>query len=155
MDPAAWEIVELRPLADRIVSEVSRRIRDFGGLALIVDYGDLNLAGSTLQAVRDHRFADPLDEPGTADLTSHVDFGAIIRSTRGVAATSLLTQGEFLGRMGIAQRAQALAASASYEQLHTHAAAYRRLTDPNEMGTLFKALALHPLDSPAPPGFSS
>ena len=154
-DAVPSEIVELRPLADRIVGEVSRRIRDFGGLALVVDYGDLSLSGSTLQAVRDHRFADPLDEPGTADLTSHVDFGAIIRSAWGVAATPLLTQGEFLGRMGIAQRAQALAASASSEQLHTHAAAYRRLTDPDEMGTLFKALALHPLDSPTPPGFSS
>ena len=155
MDPAVSEIVELRPLADRIICEVSRRIRDFGGLALIVDYGELNLSGDTLQAVRDHRFADPLDKPGTADLTSHVDFGAIIRSAKGVAVTPLLTQGEFLGRMGIAQRAQALAASASSEQFRTHAAAYRRLTDRNEMGTLFKALALHPLNSPTPPGFSS
>ena len=151
-DPVASEIVEVRPLADRIVGEVSRRIQDFGGLALIVDYGDLNLSGSTLQAVRDHRFADPLDGPGTADLTSHVDFGAIIRSAIGVAATSLLTQGEFLGRMGIANRAQALAASASSEQLHTHAAAYRRLKDPDEMGTLFKALALHPPRFPNPSG---
>ena len=154
-DPAASEVVELRPQADRIVCEISRRIRDFGGLALIVDYGDLNLSGNTLQAVRHHRFANPLDEPGNADLTSHVDFGAIIRSAEGVAATPLLTQGEFLGRMGIAQRAQALAASASPEQLHSHAAAYRRLTDPGEMGTLFKAMALHPIDSPTPPGFSS
>ena len=152
-DTEPSDIVELRPLADRIICSLSQTIREFGGIALITDYGDLHLKGNTFQAVRDHRTANPLDDPGLADLTSHVDFSAIIRSAEGVAATPLITQGEFLGRMGIAQRANMLAASANAEQLHDHMAAYRRLTGSDQMGTLFKFVAFHPLGSTTPPGF--
>ena len=38
--------------------------------------------------------------------------------------------------------------------LQSHLAASRRLTAPQEMGTLFKALAVFPQGAPQPPGFA-
>ena len=40
--------------------------------------------GSTFQALRNHRYDDPLGAPGLADLTAHVDFEAL-----GTAAASM------------------------------------------------------------------
>ena len=42
--------------------------------------------GDTLQAVRRHAFADPLAEPGEADLTAHVDFAALAEAARAAGA---------------------------------------------------------------------
>ena len=45
--------------------------------ALFIDYGHTKSAlGDTLQAVRSHRYEDPLASPGEADLTAQVDFAA-------------------------------------------------------------------------------
>ncbi len=153
-DVPPGEIIELRPEADRIIRVISRLIGSNGGAAIIVDYGDWNLRGSTLQALRNHRKSTPLSNPGVADLTTHVDFGALARAAKGVSVSPMITQGEFLGRLGIAERAAALAAKASRAQSLDLDLAVRRLTSPNEMGTLFKVLALYPGNAPAPPGFS-
>ena len=64
-------------------------------------------------------------------------------------------QGVLLERLGITARAQALARSLTGTALESHIAAHRRLTHPEEMGTLFKAMALTPSGAPAPPGFEA
>ena len=51
---------------------------------LIADYGPARSGiGDTLQAVRRHRFADPLAAQGKTDLTAHVDFAALNETARG------------------------------------------------------------------------
>lgn len=45
-----------------------------GGSALIVDYGDEKAFGGSFRAFKNHAIVDPLNEPGTADLTANVDF---------------------------------------------------------------------------------
>ncbi len=148
-------IVELRPEAERIIGRIAGIITRHGGGAIIVDYGEDGSIGNTLQAVRDHRPAEPLDEPGAADLTAHVDFAALARSARGTAVGSLTTQGEFLARLGIRQRARILAKSASGAALREHQAALNRLVAPDQMGRLFKVIGLHPPCSAPLPGFAS
>jgi NADH dehydrogenase [ubiquinone] 1 alpha subcomplex assembly factor 7 len=59
----------------------------------------------------------------------------------------------FLERLGITPRAAALAKNLTGAALDSHIAAHRRLTHPDEMGTLFKALALFPSNAAPPPGF--
>jgi SAM-dependent MidA family methyltransferase len=61
----------------------------------------------------------------------------------------------FLERLGMTARAQALAAKLSGTALETHIAAHRRLTHPQEMGTLFKVVALFPQGAAPPPGLES
>jgi SAM-dependent MidA family methyltransferase len=64
----------------------------------------------------------------------------------------LTTQGVFLERLGLTQRAQTLAKSLSGAALDSHIAAHRRLTHPDEMGGLFKVMGLVAESAAVPPG---
>jgi NADH dehydrogenase [ubiquinone] 1 alpha subcomplex assembly factor 7 len=145
-------VIERRPAAAPVMAAIAARMGGHGGAALIVDYGSWGGTGDTLQAVKDHAFADPLAEPGQADLTAHVDFAALAAMAPGLAAAPLTPQGVFLERLGIAARAQRLARTLSGRARDAHIAAHRRLTHPDEMGTLFQVLGLSAPGMPPPPG---
>jgi len=103
-----------------------------------IDYGDADGFGDTLQAVKAHQSVDPLAAPGTADLTTHVRFDDLAQAAAPALAQPLATQGAFLERLGIVQRAQALAR----RDEDKIAGELRRLTHPSEMGEMFKVLGL-------------
>lgn len=142
-------IVEVCPAATAIMTEVGARIAAFGGAGLVVDYGDWGSRGDTFQALKSNAYADPFAEPGQADLTAHVDFAALAAVS---GPHSFTTQGAFLQRLGIAARSERLAQRLRGAALESHLAATRRLTDDQEMGRLFKVLALYPCDCPPPAG---
>ncbi|WP_438955372.1 class I SAM-dependent methyltransferase [Cognatiyoonia sp.] len=135
------------------VGAIGQQIARHGGVALFIDYGGDGTRGNTLQAVRAHQKVDPLEEPGQADLTAHVDFAAITYAA-GTAVTETTPQGVFLERLGITPRTQALARTLDGPSLKSHIAAHRRLTHPEEMGTLFKVIGLYPDTAPPPPGLT-
>ena len=145
-------LVETATAAVPVMDAVASRLADHGGAALIIDYGDRHLKGSSLQAVRRHQKVDPLDTPGEADLTAHVDFALLAQMAGGCAISSPTPQGVFLERLGITARAQALAAKLDGAALESHVAAHRRLTHPQEMGNLFKVMALTRAGGALPPG---
>jgi NADH dehydrogenase [ubiquinone] 1 alpha subcomplex assembly factor 7 len=149
-DRTPGQIFEVCPTASGIVAEISGRIAAHGGVAVIVDYGDWGSRGDTFQALKSNAFADPLAQPGQADLTAHVDFAALAAASP--LARALVPQGLFLRRLGIGMRAARLAERLAGDKLQSHLAATRRLTDDDEMGTLFKVLVLYPADGPNPPG---
>lgn len=149
-------VFETSPTARALCSELSARIADQGGAALVVDYGYWGPAsGDTLQAVRRHAFADPFANPGEHDLTAHVDFTALAREgvEAGLRVSGPASQSEWLARLGLDARAAALA-KARPEREEEIASARHRLVDPAEMGTLFKVLALTAPEWPEPEGFS-
>ncbi|MEO0391069.1 MAG: SAM-dependent methyltransferase [Pseudomonadota bacterium] len=151
-DTQDGDIVEDCPAATPILHVIGQRIAAHGGTALIIDYGDWRSLGDTLQALRGHQRTDPLDAPGTADLTAHVDFEALCTAAAPARYAKLAAQGVFLERLGITQRAQALARTLSGTALEAHIAAHRRLTHPSEMGNLFKVMALYAEGAAPPPG---
>ncbi len=146
-------VVELCPMAAPIAAHLGQLIETHGGAAIFVDYGGWRSKGDTLQALRQHRTESPLASPGQADLTAHVDFEALAQAASRAKSSPLIDQGLLLARLGVAARAARLAQSLSGSALQNHLAATRRLTDPAEMGTLFKAMALYPSLGTAPPGF--
>ena len=153
-DTKPGDIVEHCPALPAIVGQIAARIARHGGAALVVDYGAWRSLGDTFQALKDHMPVDPFAEPGLADLTAHVDFEALANAftAEGAAATGMTPQGVLLERLGITARAQALARNLTGAALESHIAAHRRLTHPEEMGQLFKAIACHPKACPPPPG---
>ncbi|UWQ78112.1 SAM-dependent methyltransferase [Leisingera sp. S132] len=155
-DTSDGDLVEICEAAAPVIQAIAARIAAHGGAALIVDYGDWRALGDTLQALRAHEPADPLQAPGEADLTAHVDFEALALAakTAGCAFTRLTPQGVFLERLGITDRARALAAPLQGDGLETLIAAHRRLTHPGEMGNLFKVLGLYPSQAAPPPGLN-
>ena len=135
---------EISPAREDIVRRLAKHLATHGGAAIIIDYGhSAGEQGDTLQAVREHRFADPLAAPGEQDLTSHVDFSALaeVAKSEGSRVSRVTSQGTWLETLGIGARAMALAAKnpADTENI---AAARRRLCDEDEMGRLFKVMAL-------------
>jgi len=150
------DIMEDSPVRDQTAADVATRLVAHGGIALIADYGHAKSApGDTLQAVRGHRFASVLADPGEQDLTSHVDFEAVAGAAAGAGAvvTRLVAQGEWLNRFGIGARAEALI-RANPDRAEAIEAALERLTGADQMGTLFKIIAIHSPDWPEPVGFA-
>jgi SAM-dependent MidA family methyltransferase len=128
------------------------------GAALFLDYGPrASQPGDSLQALRDGRPADPLGDPGAADLTAHVDFAALAAAARraGAAAFGPVPQGAFLMRLGLYPRANRLARGRSPAEALELMEGARRLAEPDRMGRLFKALALCHPGGPTPPGFET
>ncbi len=150
-DPTPGRVVEVCKAARGYAHVLGRRIRQHGGAALIIDYGDWRSSGDTFQAMRSHAFVDPLAEPGLADLTAHVDFEALASDC--ALPCAFAEQGEFLARLGVDTSAARLAHSLTGEALQSHQAAHRRLTHPKEMGSLFKVLGLHHPGAPPLAGF--
>jgi SAM-dependent MidA family methyltransferase len=152
---AVWEVC---PAGRAAAQEIGARLAAHGGAALAIDYGASPggaAGGDTLQAVRDHRFVDPLQAPGAADLTAHVDFDALAAALAAGGATvwPLATQGALLTALGLEARAAALS-RASPDRAADVEVARQRLSDPGAMGALFKALAATGPDQPPPPGFA-
>nr|WP_294850586.1 SAM-dependent methyltransferase [uncultured Sphingomonas sp.] len=138
-------ITETGTAREEVMEAIARLLADKGGAAIIIDYGhgEATSAGDTLQAVSDHKYSFPLDRPGEQDLTAHVNFadlGGAARRGGGVPGR-LSSQGSWLETLGIGARAMHLAAK-NPEQAEAIASARRRLCDEQEMGRLFKVLAV-------------
>jgi NADH dehydrogenase [ubiquinone] 1 alpha subcomplex assembly factor 7 len=140
-------ILETNPAATSIVFEVAGRLAEQQGAALLIDYGYAQPQwGSTLQAVKGHRKADPFISPGEADLTTHVDFSALAATaqSRGAKWLGTVPQGEWLRALGIETRAESLAAFAPHYRDEI-LSAKDRLIGEGQMGLLFKVMGLsHP-----------
>ncbi|WP_424939472.1 class I SAM-dependent methyltransferase [Aliiroseovarius sp. S253] len=151
-DTQDGDVVEICAPAQGVMAKLAGFIDTHGGAALIIDYGDWRSIGDTFQALKDHAPVSPLETPGDADLTAHVDFEALAHAAAPLSPHQLTPQGVYLERLGITARAQALAGKLSGDALDSHIAAHRRLTHPDEMGTLFKVLGLTRADAPDLPG---
>ncbi len=147
------EVREFRDPA--LARHLGDRLRAAPGVALFLDYGPLLRGpGDSLQALRDGKPADPLADPGKADLTAHVDFTAFARDAA-VPAYGPLPQGKFLTRLGLFARIHRLAQTRPWQEAARMTEAGRRLAEPDRMGGLFKALALTSPGLPIPAGFEA
>ncbi len=149
------QVIEISEQQAAFGRDLGGLVRQASGVALLIDYGRARAeTGDTLQALHRHRKVDPLQAPGQADLTQWADFPRVLEAAvrAGADVTGCLGQGEFLGRLGIEARAQALktgrpdAAPVIDRQLN-------RLTAEDQMGTLFKAAAIFSPRSLVAPGW--
>jgi NADH dehydrogenase [ubiquinone] 1 alpha subcomplex assembly factor 7 len=145
------EIFETSPVRENFIRDVCAFFKNTKGAALFIDYGHAETAfGDTFQAVYKHQYVSPLTHIGDADLTSHVDFGALRRVAEecGVKIQGMAGQGAFLENLGIQARALALIKNADAKQRADIESALHRLTGSDQMGELFKVMAVtHGVDS--------
>lgn len=156
-DAPEGAIQEVSDASRAITRAIAQRIAAQGGAFLTLDYGPAERGfGDSLQAMRGHAYADPLAEPGSVDLTAHVDFSALAEAGRagGAAVHGPLPQGLLLQRIGLMQRA-AMLARTSPSRAGEFLAAAQRLVAPEAMGRLFRALCLCHPNLPTPPGFET
>ncbi|HEY4265686.1 MAG TPA: SAM-dependent methyltransferase [Micropepsaceae bacterium] len=148
------QVFEIQDAASAIVAEIAARIVSRSGAALIIDYGHFAGLGDTFQAVKAHEYCDPMENPGEADLTVHVDFASLFEAARHENAQVLgpINQGAFLDALCIRLRAERLKCAAPERRTEIDAA-IDRLTNPAHMGSLFKVMAICDGRSPGMPGF--
>lgn len=138
-------IIETCEPAIMIIRQVSEHISRHSGAALVIDYGYTEGSHKdTLQAMKNHAYHDVLKDVGDADLTAHVDFLALsqVAQTEGVNVHQVMPQGAFLMQMGAGIRTTNLCETANPEQQKALIKGLKRLADPEEMGELFKVLAI-------------
>ena len=158
LDSARGTVVEICPSALALAIILSTRFANRPGAALFIDYGYFPAApGPTLAALQHHVAVDPLAEPGAADLSAHVDFDAFASAAQaaGAAVHGPVPQGRFLTTLGAEARLAALCRNASPQQRAALESGVRRLIGPDQMGTLFKVLAVTSPGLPAPAGFEA
>jgi NADH dehydrogenase [ubiquinone] 1 alpha subcomplex assembly factor 7 len=140
------------PRAAPIMAEVAGRIARQGGAALIVDYGGWRSRGDTLQALRGHarptRCRTRAGRPDRACRFRAAGRGRACRRRRGRLTGP---QGVLLEAAGHRDaRAERLARGLDRRGAGSASRRHRRLTHRAEMGTLFKALAIHAPGTPPP-----
>jgi SAM-dependent MidA family methyltransferase len=154
IDPAliqAWPegyITEWNPGLDAWQRDVAATVRH--GLVFTVDYGFSqqeyyrpNRIGGTLMAHHRHRAdADVLTDPGSRDITAHVDFTALAHWGRehGLHSTAFMSQGAWLAQSPAVQAHIATLAGATDAESLAQMAQVKRLLLPSGMGELFKLL---------------
>jgi NADH dehydrogenase [ubiquinone] 1 alpha subcomplex assembly factor 7 len=146
---------EIAPGLESIVYEIERRLHEAPGRALLIDYGYARREGvDTLQALKSHKRVDPLEAPGEADLTAHVDFARLaqLAGDASLAVHGPVTQSQFLRALGIEMRAAALS-RANPQHAQRLGRELSRLTHPEQMGALFKVICLSSPNLPPPAGF--
>ena len=149
-------IAEVCSAAENIARDIAGHLKDYGGAALFIDYGhDRDGTGDTFQALEKHEYVDVFEKPGDADLTAHVNFQRLKQCAEAAGGRVLgpTSQGNFLTAIGIEQRARSLLIKASEQQKTDIMSAVKRLVSPDEMGALFKVMAITDPGLPEPAGF--
>ncbi len=121
------------------------------GLVLLIDYGHARSElyhaqradGTLLCHYRHRAHADPLILTGLQDITAHVDFTAVAEAAHdaGLAVAGYTTQAHFLLACGLMEMVGGADANdaATYLPLMQQV---KKLTQPDEMGEIFKVIAL-------------
>ncbi len=153
-------LTEVCPAATALVTSLSERLRR--GMLLLIDYGfpqaeyyhPQRHMGTLKVHYRHHSLDDPFFLPGLADITAHVDFSAVARAgmEAGLDLLGYASQGNFLLNAGLLDLLGELQpGTRAYLQA---AASVQTLLQPQEMGELFKVIALGRGVEQTPTGFS-
>ncbi|MCB1652142.1 MAG: SAM-dependent methyltransferase [Alphaproteobacteria bacterium] len=136
-------VFEIAPVRSRFVENLGALLQKNTGGVLFIDYGHTRSGvGDTFQALKNNAYANPLEHIGEADLTSHVDFEALVHAAQGMDLNVCgpIGQGTFLRNLGINLRARMLLQSADAQQAEMLEKGLHRLIYSRQMGELFKVL---------------
>jgi SAM-dependent MidA family methyltransferase len=142
-------VTELNLAARAWVAEWSERLE--AGALLLIDYGyprdqyylPSRSTGTLLCYYRHQAHGDPFLWPGLNDITAFVDFTSVAEAAHdaGLEVLGYTSQASFLFNCGILECLERRGERESAEYIRA-ARAVQRLTTPQEMGELFKVLAL-------------
>lgn len=145
-------IYEISQAQNEFIGHACNKLKNSSGVMMMIDYGYIQgSGGDTLQALKNNAFSNVLENCGEVDITAHVNFKSIENEIlkHGVTRYGVKEQGSFLNHLGIEARARKLCALAYQMEDKTIATKYlediesakRRLTDRDQMGSLFKVIA--------------
>lgn len=157
-DRAAGEgnILETCASFEALAQSLGKRAATAPLAALFIDYGHAASGfGETLQGVAGQTHVSPFHAPGETDLSAQIDFERFAHACQsaGLQTDGTVPQGEFLGRLGIIERASRLM-SANPARAGQIEVGVARLIAPTGMGSRFLALGLRSPDLAPLPGLA-
>ena len=132
------------------LKKINKKISKLGGCILMIDYGYLKPNNqNTLQSVMNHKRNSLLDNLGKADVTAHVNFALLSEFFKkdGLKVKKIITQRQFLERMGILERAQIMSNKMKFREQSDLYLKLKRLLGSNYMGDLFKVILAYKFDN--------
>ena len=153
-----FEHVEVSSESARYMEVIAKRMQEYNGSTLIIDYGHDGMCKDTFRAFKNHKLVeDVFQDLGECDLTYDVDFAFLkyISQLSNSICYGPVTQHNFLKEMQIDLRLNALLKVCKTEAdksklIHD----YGFLMKPENMGEKFKVMAIRKLDfKQPPPGF--
>ena len=139
------EIIEYSPSSFEYLKDISNLIKKNDGGILIIDYGYLNLKmEETLQAIRNHKHSNILEDIGDSDITYNINFNLFERFIDQFDDLNFIitNQKKFLTSMGIIQRAEIISENIPFSKKSDLFYRIRRLIDEKQMGELFKVMLI-------------
>ena len=150
------EIIEYSPSAFDYLENICETIKKNDGGILIIDYGYLNpKMHETLQAVKNHKYSNILEDIGNSDITYNINFNLFkkfIEKFHDLSAI-ITNQKKFLTSMGILQRAEIISKNIPFSKKTDLFYRIRRLIDEKQMGELFKVMLIKKSDNKFKTGF--
>ena len=137
------KIIEFSPLTYKYLNTISKKINNFQGGLLIIDYGYLEKEmKNSLQSVRKHKFVNIFEDLGNSDITYNISFYLLKRILKklNLKVTGTTTQKKFLTKLGIMHRAEILARNLKFSKKADIYYRLNRLVDNKFMGDLFKVM---------------
>jgi len=139
------EIIEYSPSSFEYLKDISNLIKKNDGGILIIDYGYLNFKmEETLQAIKNHKHSNILEDIGDSDITYNINFNLFERFIDQFDDLNFIitNQKKFLTSMGIIQRAEIISENIPFSKKSDLFYRIRRLIDEKQMGELFKVMLI-------------
>jgi len=137
--------IEYSEIGINYLKNISNIIKKNSGGILIIDYGYTQYKmKNTLQSIFKHKYSKVLENVGDSDITHHINFKLfqdIIKNLGGLK-NSLTTQGKFLIRMGINERAEIISKNQNFIKKADIYYRLKRLVDDKQMGKIFKVMMI-------------
>ena len=139
------ETLEISNSRDKYFSKICKHINLVGGMIILIDYGYFDQPNYfTLQSLYNNKKSNILDNVGSQDITSLVDFKKLIfiAKSNKLNVDTFCTQREFFLQYGIEERAKIISLNTLKNQKKIINDGLDRIINNNRMGSLFKVLVV-------------
>jgi len=144
------KFIEFPKLGFQELEKIVKKISKLKGCILLIDYGYFKPNNqNTLQSVMKHKKNNLLNNLGSADVTSHVNFSLLSEFflKNNLKIKKSISQKKFLENMGIIERAKILAKKMKFTEQSDLYLRLKRLLSPRYMGELFKVILAYKFDN--------
>ena len=151
------KFIEYSLVGVNYLKKIAQIIKKNNGGLLIIDYGYMEKKmRNTLKSISNHKHRNVLDNIGKSDITHNINFFLFrkIIDQLGDLKDLITTQGNFLVKLGIKDRAGIISKKKSFSRKADIYYRLKRLIDEKEMGDLFKVMFIKKKNNKYKMGFN-